>query len=106
MSPKKILIVDDEADLVVHHRFPSNWRGSRSGRVQRRKKDEPSPQRETRFNPPGPDAAEGWTAKEICRLLKFDDRTAYPIFMLTAKTQEKGKILKETGADDYLTKPF
>jgi DNA-binding response OmpR family regulator len=27
--------------------------------------------------------------------------------MLTAKTQEKDKLLgKETGADDYITKPF
>jgi DNA-binding response OmpR family regulator len=45
---------------------------------------------------------------KVCRLLKFDERYKHiPIFMLTAKTQEKDKILgKETGADEYLTKPF
>jgi DNA-binding response OmpR family regulator len=45
---------------------------------------------------------------KVCRLLKFDERYKHiPILMLTAKTQEKDKILgKETGADEYITKPF
>jgi DNA-binding response OmpR family regulator len=45
---------------------------------------------------------------KVCRLLKFDERYKHiPILMLTAKTQEKDKLLgKETGADEYITKPF
>jgi DNA-binding response OmpR family regulator len=40
--------------------------------------------------------------------LKFDERYKHiPILMLTAKTQEKDKLIgKETGADEYITKPF
>ncbi len=45
---------------------------------------------------------------KIARLLKFDE--AYkniPIIMLTARSQEKDiEIGEETGADEYVTKPF
>ncbi len=45
---------------------------------------------------------------KISRLLKFDE--AYkniPIIMLTARTQERDvEIGEETGADEYVTKPF
>lgn len=45
---------------------------------------------------------------KVCRLLKFDDKFKHiPIIMLTARTQEKDKTLGiETGADEYVTKPF
>ncbi len=45
---------------------------------------------------------------KISRLLKFDESYKnIPIIMLTARTQEKDKkIGKETGADEYVTKPF
>jgi DNA-binding response OmpR family regulator len=45
---------------------------------------------------------------KVCRLLKFDDRYKHiPILMLTAKFQEKDKALgMETGANEYITKPF
>lgn len=45
---------------------------------------------------------------EVCKTLKKDSSTsAIPIIMLTAKTQEADKILGlELGADDYITKPF
>jgi DNA-binding response OmpR family regulator len=45
---------------------------------------------------------------KVCRLLKFDERYKHiPILMLTAKTQEKDKLTGvETGADEYITKPF
>ncbi len=42
---------------------------------------------------------------KVCRLLKFDEKFKHiPIIMLTAK---KDKTLgMETGADEYVTKPF
>lgn len=45
---------------------------------------------------------------QICRLLKFDELYRHiPIVMLTARTQERDRLLgKETGADAYVTKPF
>ena len=45
---------------------------------------------------------------EVCRRLKSDPRTAgIPIVMLTARVEEYDKITGfETGADDYVTKPF
>ena len=45
---------------------------------------------------------------QICRLLKFDERYNHiPIIMLTARTQERDRLLgREIGADEYLTKPF
>lgn len=45
---------------------------------------------------------------ELCRLLKKEKNTAsIPIIMLTARGQEMDKVAGfETGADDYVTKPF
>jgi DNA-binding response OmpR family regulator len=45
---------------------------------------------------------------KICRLLKFDSKYKnIPILMLTARSQEEDKLIgEETGADEYITKPF
>ena len=45
---------------------------------------------------------------ELCRILRNNPKTAHiPIIMLTAKGEETDKIQGlETGADDYMTKPF
>jgi len=50
----------------------------------------------------------GLDGYKIARMLKFDESYSHiPIIMLTAKVQEKDKALGlETGADEYLTKPF
>ena len=51
---------------------------------------------------------EGTSGIEVCRRLRRDKQTAHvPIIMLTAREAEDDRIRGlETGADDYLTKPF
>ena len=45
---------------------------------------------------------DGW---EVCRKLRAKDNT--PIIMLTARSEDADKIIGlESGADDYITKPF
>jgi len=108
MSPKKILIIDDEVDLVESIRFPLEVEGfhvlvSHNGEegLNQARKEIPDLILLDLMLP----KLDGY---KVCRLLKFDERYKHiPIFMLTARTQEKDKILgKETGADEYLTKPF
>jgi len=50
----------------------------------------------------------GASGIEVARRLRGDKRTrAIPIIMLTARSEEQDKLLGlETGADDYITKPF
>ena len=45
---------------------------------------------------------------KISRLLKFDTKYKnIPILMVTARSQEEDKLIgEETGADEYITKPF
>ena len=108
MSPKKILIVDDEVDLVETVRFPLEIEGfdtlvSHNGEdaLNKARNEKPDLIILDLMLP----KLDGY---KVCRLLKFDDRYKHiPILMLTAKTQEKDKIMgKETGADEYITKPF
>jgi DNA-binding response OmpR family regulator len=108
MKPKKILIVDDEVDLVETVRFPLELEGfdvlvSYNGEdaLNQARKENPDLIILDLMLP----KLDGY---KVCRLLKFDEKYKHiPILMLTAKTQEKDKILgKETGADEYITKPF
>ena len=108
MSLKKILVVDDEADLVETVRFPLEMEGfnvlvSYNGEdaLNQARKEKPDLIILDLMLP----KLDGY---KVCRLLKFDENYKHiPILMLTAKTQEKDKILgMETGADEYITKPF
>jgi DNA-binding response OmpR family regulator len=108
MNPKKILVVDDEPDLVETVRFSLELEGYQvlaayngEDGLNQARKDSPDLILLDLMLP----KLDGY---KVCRLLKFDERYKHiPILMLTAKAQEKDKILgKETGADDYMTKPF
>ncbi len=108
MNSKKILIVDDEVDLVETVRFPLEMEGyqvliSYNGEdaLNQARKENPDLILLDLMLP----KLDGY---KVCRLLKFDDRYKHiPILMLTAKTQEKDKTLgMETGANEYITKPF
>ncbi len=50
----------------------------------------------------------GMSGIELCRRLRADKRyQPVPIIMLTARGEEQDKVIGlDTGADDYLTKPF
>ncbi|NWF91295.1 MAG: response regulator [Syntrophaceae bacterium] len=108
MSKKKILVVDDEPDLVETVRFPLEIEGfnvlvSYNGEdaLNLARKENPDLILLDLMLP----KLDGY---KVCRLLKFDEKYKHiPIIMLTAKTQEKDKVLgMETGADEYVTKPF
>ncbi len=108
MNSKKVLIVDDEVDLVETVRFPLEMEGyhvlvSYNGEdaLNQARKENPDLILLDLMLP----KLDGY---KVCRLLKFDNRYKHiPILMLTAKTQEKDKSLgMETGANEYITKPF
>lgn len=108
MSPKKILVVDDEVDLVEMVRFPLEMEGfsvlkSYNGEdaLNQTRKEKPDLILLDLMLP----KLDGY---KVCRLLKFDEKYRnIPILMLTGKALEKDKALgMGTGANDYITKPF
>lgn len=108
MSSPKILIIDDEVDLVETIRFPLELEGYQvlvayNGEegLHLARKEKPDLIILDLMLP----KIDGY---KICRFLKFDEKYKHiPIIMLTARSQEKDRLLgKETGADEYITKPF
>ena len=108
MNPKKILVVDDEVDLVKTIQFALEAEGyqvlvSYNGEdaLNQSRKEKPDLILLDLMLP----KLDGY---KVCRLLKFDEQYKHiPIMMLTAKTQQKDRLLgMETGADEYITKPF
>jgi DNA-binding response OmpR family regulator len=108
MGQKKILVVDDEVDLVETIRFPLESEGftvlvSYNGEdaLNQARTENPDLILLDIMLP----KLDGY---KVCRLLKFDERYRnIPIIMLTARVQEKDKTIgMETGADEYITKPF
>jgi DNA-binding response OmpR family regulator len=104
----RILVVEDDADiasLIVHYLAPAGYdtevvaNGGDALAMARRLT--PDLVILDRMLP-------GLDGLEICRALRADaDLAAVPILMLTARAEEVDRIAGfETGADDYVTKPF
>ena len=108
MKPAKLLLVEDDPALadLLEYRFTNEGYSVRT-------------------TPDGDDALllaaedtpdlvildwmiEGTSGIEVCRRLRRDKTTAHvPIIMLTARETEDDRVRGlDTGADDYLTKPF
>jgi len=105
---EKILIVDDEKDIVKMLNYTLKKEGFRTVDAS---DGEDALDLAFKEHPdliildlmlPGVDGL------EVCRQLKKEPKTAVtPIIMLTAKTQETDKVVGlELGADDYVSKPF
>ncbi len=105
---EKILIVDDEKDIVKMLDYNLKKDGFRTINADDGEDALDLANREY------PDLIildlmlSGLSGLEVCKTLKKESKTAsIPIIMLTAKTQEADKIVGlELGADDYVTKPF
>ena len=107
-SKKKILIVDDEPDIVETLKFLIESEGFESiialdGEEALRKAKEENP--DLMILDVMLPKINGY---KVCRLLKFDSKYKHiPILMVTARSQEEDKVIgEETGADEYITKPF
>lgn len=105
---KKILIVDDEQDIVESLKFVLEVSGyvcytAYNGEDGLRLAKEIMPDliildvMMPKIN-----------GYKISRLLKYDAKYKnIPILMVTARSQEEDKLIgEETGADEYITKPF
>lgn len=107
-SPKHILVVDDEADLVELVSY--NLR--KDGFIVDSASDGETALTKVRKGKYDLLILDlmlpGIQGMELCRILRNDSKTArLPIIMLTAKGEEVDRILGlEMGADDYMTKPF
>jgi phosphate regulon transcriptional regulator PhoB len=108
MKPMKILIVDDEPDIVelVSYNLKKEGFDLSSASDGEEALDKI---RNGDFNLLVLDLMlPGIRGMELCRILRNDPKTEHlPIIMLTAKGEEVDRILGlETGADDYISKPF
>jgi phosphate regulon transcriptional regulator PhoB len=108
VEPKRILVVDDEADLVElvsynlkKEGFSVDSASDGETALAKTRKGEYDLVILDLMLP-------GIQGIELCRILRNDPKTSsLPIIMLTAKGEEVDRILGlEMGADDYITKPF
>jgi len=105
---KKILIVDDEPDIVETLKFLVESDGfscitALDGEDALKKAREENP--DIMILDVMLPKINGY---KVCRILKFDTKYKHiPILMVTARSQEEDKAIgEETGADEYITKPF
>lgn len=110
MEKKKILIIDDEVDLIgllktrleMHNYYIMPcYTSSRGLEIAKREKPDL-----VLLDVMMPDL----NGYEVCKILKHDDETKeIPIILFTAKLGEKEQLKKESedaGANDYIPKPF
>jgi phosphate regulon transcriptional regulator PhoB len=105
---KKILVVDDEPDLVELVSYNLKKEGFKVSAASNGE-DALERVRKGEFNLVILDLMlPGIQGVELCRMLRNNPKTeTIPIIMLTAKGEVADKIRGlETGADDYMTKPF
>ncbi len=105
---KKILVVDDEKDIVETLSFMMRARGyevieAYDGEEGLKLAKEQSP--DLMILDVMMPKINGY---KIARLLKYDSKYKHiPIIMVTARGQDSDKLIgEETGADEYITKPF
>jgi DNA-binding response OmpR family regulator len=104
----KILVAEDDrdiADLIAHYFHKQGWEAhlvSAGDEALAYAKRQPVDLIILDLMLPG------LSGLEVCRALRGDKSTeAIPIIMVTARTDEKDRILGlDIGADDYLAKPF
>ena len=106
--PKRILIVDDEPDLLDMVQINLEMEGYEClvaydgfRALDRARKEQPDLIILDVMLP-------GLNGYKVCRLLKFDEKyKRIPIIMLTAEAQQADRLMGEaTGANYYMTKPF
>ncbi len=108
MAGEKVLIVDDEVDLVETLSF----RLEAAGYTALAAHDGLEGLNKARADKPDLIILDVMMPKmdgyQVCRLLKFDQKLkTIPIIMLTARGQEQDKQTgNQVGADAYMTKPF
>jgi phosphate regulon transcriptional regulator PhoB len=108
MTPKRILVADDEKDIVELVAYNLE----REGYAVVRAFDGQKAWEMINANKPDLVILDlmmpGISGMEVCRMARQQASTAaLPIIMLTAKSDAVDKILGlEVGADDYITKPF
>jgi len=105
MSGRKILVVDDDTKTVDLVRLYLE----RDGHSVITAYDGPSALTSFRQNQPNLVVLDvmlpGLNGVEVCRILRSESDV--PIIMLTARTRDEDKLTGlDTGADDYVTKPF
>jgi two-component system alkaline phosphatase synthesis response regulator PhoP len=108
MAKGRILIIDDEEDLIELVRYNLEQEGFQVEGVTDGESGLHHAVQKT------PDLIlvdlmlPGMDGLEVCRALRDDNRTAsVPIIMLTAKSTESDRVVGlELGADDYVVKPF
>jgi phosphate regulon transcriptional regulator PhoB len=108
VDPKKILVVDDEPDLVELVTYNLRKEGFEVSSAADGEKALHTI-REKGFDLVILDLMlPGIQGMELCRILRHDPKTeGLPIIMVTAKGEEIDRVLGlEIGADDYIAKPF
>jgi len=108
MAREKILVIDDEADILELVRYNLVKEGYQVQTADSGEKGLKAVKTKL------PDLIVldlmllGIDGLEVCRLLKSDSKTkSIPIIMLTAKSEDVDMVTGlELGADDYITKPF